>query len=180
MRRLTLEEASTVEANSRDDGERPLLFNAQSDTEEEISPEFEAYLVLTPISTRSQVSSFLQIVLDNDPNQIDTRKDLLDEYLEEEKRNELEGQRMYSQLTEYYDQVRTGFSSSLEGFEDVSEATLLQETLTKSMGNIVSARDRHTFNFAALSVLASRHESEGAEDFRQELRSWIRVLVEYD
>jgi len=179
MRRLTLEEAERVGESAHGDGERPEFFNAQTDSEEEISPEFEAYLILTPISTRSGVSGFFQVVLDNDPNQIDTRNQLLDEYFEEEQRNELEGQRMYQQLTEYYDQVRTTFSASLEGFEDISESILLQEALTRSMGNIVSARDRHTFNYAALSVLLSRHQSEGAADFQQELRAWIRVLVEY-
>lgn len=180
MRRLTLEEAEIVTSSAREDGSRPTFFNAQSRAEEEISQEFEAYLILTPISVRSSVSSFFQIVLDNDPNQIETRDQLVDEYLEEEQRNELESQRMYQQLTEYYDSIRSTFSSSLDGFENVTEATLLQEALTRSMGNIVSARDRHIFNYAALSVLASRIDSGGAVDFQQELRAWVRTLVEYE
>jgi hypothetical protein len=178
MRRLTLEEADTVSSSARED--RPTFFNAQTRASESISQEFEAYLILTPISVRSSVSSFFQTILENDPNQIDVRNQLINEYLEEEQRNELEGQRMYQQLTEYYDQVRTNLTASLDGFEDVTEATLLQEALTKSMGDIVAARDRHTFNYAALSVLASRVESGGAADFDQELQAWVRVLVEYD
>lgn len=180
MRRLTLEEAETVTSSAREEGNRPEFFNAQSRVSEEISQEFEAYLILTPISVRSSVSSFFQTILDNDPNQIEVRNQLIDEYLEEEQRNELESQRMYQQLTEYYDQVRSDLSSSLDGFESVAEATLLQEALTKSMGDIVSARDRHTFNYAALAVLASRVETGGAADFEQELQAWVRVLVEYD
>lgn len=180
MRTLTLEEAATVTDASRGDGDRPDFFNAQISSEAEISQEFEAYLILTPISTRSSVSSFFQVILDNDPNQIDVRNQLIDEFFEEEKRNELEAQRMYQQLTSYYDQVRSNLSASIEGFEDVQEATLLQEALTRSMGDIVAARDRHTFNYAALSVLSTRHEAGGAADFEQELRAWVRVLVEYD
>ncbi len=178
MRRLTLEEADTVASSVRED--RPTFFNAQSGQEESISTEFEAYLILTPISVRSSVSSFFQVILDNDPNQVEVRNQLLTEYLEEEKRNELESQRMYEQLADYYDQVRSDLSSSLDGFEDVTEATLLQEAMTKSMGDIISARDKHAFNYAALSVLASRFEASGSGDFTQELRSWVRVLVEYD
>lgn len=180
MRRLTLEEAETVTSSAREEGNRPEFFNAQSRVSEEISQEFEAYLILTPISVRSSVSSFFQTILDNDPNQIETRNQLIDEYLEEEQRNELESQRMYQQLTEYYDQIRANLSASLDGFENVAEATLLQEALTKSMGDIVSARDRHTFNYAVLAVLASRVETGGASDFEQELQAWVRVLVEYD
>lgn len=180
MRRLTLEEADTVNESSRGDGDRPTYFNSRTGADEEISASFEAYLILTPISTRSSVSGFLQTILDNDPNQVDVRDQLLTEFFEEEKRNELEGQRMYEQLTEYYDQVRTSFAASLEGFEDVTEATLLQESLTRSMGSIVASRDRHTYNYSALSVLASRHEESGAGSQEQENRSWVRVLVEYD
>lgn len=178
MRRLTLEEAETVSESSRTD--RPDYFNIQTGQEEDISPEFESYLILTPIATRSEVSGFFQLVLDNDPNQIDVRGRLMDEFLEEEQRNELEGQRMFQQLTEYYDRVRERLSVSLDGFEDVAEAISLQESLTRSMGSIVASRDRHTFNYAALSVLLSRHQDEETTAFQQELRSWVRVLVEYD
>jgi hypothetical protein len=180
MRTLTLEEAATVTDSARGDGDRPDFFNAQTDSEEEISQDFEAYLILTPISVRSNVSSFFQVILDNDPNQIDVRNTLINEYLEEEKRNELDAQRMYQQLTSYYDQVRSDLSSSIEGFEDVQEATLLQEAMTRSMGDIVAARDRHVFNYAALSVLSTRQETGGSADFTEELRAWVRVLVEYD
>jgi len=180
MRRLTLDEAETVTASARAAGDRPLFFNATTLTDEEISQEFEAYLILTPISTRSDTSTFFQTILDNDPNQLDLRQQLLTEYLEEELRNETESQRVFDDLTQYYDQVRSNLAASLEGFEDVTEATLLQESLTSSMGDIVSARDRHHFNYAVFSVLRRRLENGGSATLSQELRSWVRLLVEYD
>jgi len=179
-RRLTLEEAEIVTRLSREEGDRPELYRSVDNTETEISQEFESYLILTPTPTLNSVSSFFRVVLDNDPNQVDLRNQLFSEFLEEEQRNESENQRMFQQLTDLYDQTRESLASSLEGFSDVEEASLLQEAVTRSMGDIVSARDRHVFNSSVLSVLASRQESSGSTELRQELQSWIRVLLEYE
>lgn len=180
MRRLTLDEVDVVAAGARGDGSRPTFFNAQTSSEEEISQNFEAFLLLTPTQIRSNVSNFFQVVLDNDPNQVEVRSDLFDEFMEEEKRNELRAQRMFSQLTEYYDRVRTEFSQAQEGFSDVTEVVLLQESLNRSLGDIVSSRDRHSYGYSVLSVLSARAESAGPSSHIQELQSWIRTLVEYD
>jgi len=179
-RRLTLEEAASVTQLAREDGSRPELYRSTEGTETEIGRDFEAYLILTPTSTLNSMSSFFQVVLDNDPNQVELRDQLLSEFLEEEGRNESENQRMFQEITELYDQTRENLASSLEGFDDVEEAALLQEAFTRSMGDIVSARDRHIFNSSAISVLQARKDAGGSADLRQELQSWVRVLLEYE
>lgn len=180
MRRLTLEEVELVSSAARGDGARPSYFNVQSAAEEEISTNFESFLILTPLQVRSDLSNFFQTVIDNDPNQVEVRSDLLEEFLEEEQRNELRSQRMYADLTEYYDRVRDQFAQASEGFEDVTEVVLLQESVTRSLGDIVSSRDRHAYGHAVLSVLATRHSSSGNNSHTQEIQSWIRTLIEYE
>lgn len=180
MRRLTLEETELVSNSAKAEGERPQFFNASTQTSEEISQNFEAYLIVTPIATRSDTSSFLQTILDNDPNQIDIRQQLMFEFLDEELNDSIEAQRGYESLTEYYDLVRSSLASSIEGFEDVEETTLLQESLTSSMGDIVSVRDRHKLNSSIVSVLRRRLDNGRSATLTQEIRSWIRLLVEYD
>lgn len=180
MRRLTLEEAELVTSRSLPNGDRPLFFNASTQTTQEISPEFESYLIVTPLEVRSEVSSFLQTLADNDPNQVELRNQLMFEFLDEEMSDSIERQRNLEDITEYYDQVRASFSSSLEGFEDLAEVALLQETLTASMGEIVSVRDRHKLNYAVLSVLRRRLDNGRTQNLTQEIRSWIRTLVEYE
>lgn len=180
MRQLTLEEASKVTSAARTEAARPEFFNAQSSQDEVISTEFESYLILTPISTRNSVSTFFSTILESDPNQIDLRNKLLSEYIDIEKSNEQALKSASEQLTSYYDQVHTSFTNSVEGFEDVTEAVLVQEALTSSMGNIVSSRDRHVFNYAVLSVLSARLDAGNDTSLRKELQSWVRVLVEYD
>ena len=179
-RRLTLDEADLVTRQSREDGNKPELYRSVDETETEIGRDFESYLIVTPTSTLSSISSFFQVILDNDPNQVDLRDQLLSEFLEEEQRNENEYVRMYQQITELYDQTRESLSSSLEGFDDVEESALLQEAFTRSMGDIVSSRDRHTFNSSVLSVLSSRKDASGSSELRRELQSWVRVLLEYE
>jgi len=180
MRRLTLDEAEQVSASAREPGERPTFYNATTRADEEISQEFEAYLILTPSSVRSEISTFFQTILDNDPNNVQLREQLLSEFLEEELRNASESQRVFSNLTEYYDSVRTSLSSSVEGFEDVTEVPLLQEATTSSMGDIVSTRDRHQLDYAVLRVLQTRAENGRSATLTEELRSWVRVLTEYE
>lgn len=180
MRRLTLEEAELVSNRSLPNGDRPTFFNANTQATQEIGVEFESYLIVTPIDTRSDVSTFLQTIQDNDPNQIELRNQLLFEFLDEEMSDEIQKQGNLDDLTSYYDRVRSTFSSSLEGFEDIDEASLLQEALTASMGDIVSARDRHKLNYAVLSVLRSRLDNGRSQTLSQEIRAWIRLLVEYE
>lgn len=179
-RRLTAEEADRVAGAARGDGDRPTLFSASSGAENEISSDFEVYLILTDISVRTQVANFFQVILDNDPNDLDAYNELLLEFLVEEISNAEEGKREFSDVTEFYDTTRASYSNTTDGFTDVEEVNLLQEALTNSLGQLAEQRDRFVFNVAALTVLQDRANESGSSEFRQELESWIRVLVEYE
>lgn len=179
-RRLTAEEADQVSSAAREDGDRPQLFIASRGEEEEISSDFQVYLILTDISLRTQVANFFQVILDNDPNDLTTYTELLLEFVLQELGNAEIGTRNFNQLTEFYDDIRSSYSNTTDGFTDVNEVVLLQESLTNSLGAIVEQRDRLLFDTAALTVLQTRAEEGGSGDFRRELESWIRVLVEYE
>lgn len=179
-RRLSLEEAETVSSSAREDGDRPTLFRAASGSEEEISQDFETYLILTDIGTRSRIANFFQVILENDPNDLELYTSLLREFLEEEVSNATGGRTSFDEVTELYDDIRQAYGVTTDGFTDVSEVNFLQEALTNSLGSIAEQRDRFSFNFAALSVLQARQEAGSNQLFRQELESWVRVLVEYE
>lgn len=179
-RRLTAEEADQVSNLARGDGERPQLFIASTGEETEISSDFETYLILTESSIRTQIANFLRVILENDPNNLEVRTELLLLFIREEISNADRAKGEFAEVTEFYDQTRTAFSNTTDGFIDVSEVTLLQEALTSSLGPIAEQRDRLIFNTAALTVLQTRTEAGGSDNFRRELESWVRVLVEYE
>jgi len=103
-------------------------------------------LILATSQVKEDVSGLFQVVIDNDPNHAGLRSTVLSSFLENDSNNEIEKKRKFSNLTSLYDSVRSEFSSSIEGFEDVRETSLLQEALTSSLSGIVAARDRHEFN----------------------------------
>lgn len=180
MRTLSADEAARVSSQARGDGNRPELFSSLTLTAHEISEDFEIFLILTPVSVRNQIANFFQVILENNPNDLEDRADLLSEFLEEELRNDTEALRAFDNYTELYDQIRDAFSNVAEGFTDVSETSLLQEAINTSLGPLAELRDRYQFNYAVLSVLRSRAESSGNANFRSELQSWIRVLATYE
>jgi hypothetical protein len=180
MRTLTAEEAERVSSQARGDGNRPELFSSLTATASEISEEFEIFLILTPVSVRNQIANFFQVILENNPNDLEDRADLLSEFLEEELRNDTESLRAFDNYTELYDQIRDSFSNVAEGFTDVGETSLLQEAINTSLGPLAELRDRYQFNYSVLNVLRSRAEASGNANFRSELQSWIRVLATYE
>ena len=180
MRRLTLEESSLVSERSRGDGNRPSFYDSSVQSSVEISSDFETYLILAPAQVKGDVSSLFQTVLDNDPNQVGLRSDVLTSFLNIESNNEVERKRKFESLTSLYDTVRSGFVTSIEGFEDLREVGLLQEALTTSLEGVVAARDRHEFNNAAIQVLKRRDSASGLSESHTESQAWVRVLTEYE
>ena len=179
-RSLTAEEADQVAQQARGDGDRPDLFIASRNSEEQISVDFEAWLIITDSSLRTQIANFFQTLLDNDPNDLETRTELLLEFLQEEIRNAQQFKEDFESITELYDTNRESLSGATDGFTDIAEVTLLQEALNNSFGPIVEQTDRFNFDYAALTVLQTRANGENASNFQQELESWIRVLAEYE
>lgn len=179
-RGLSADEASLVSAKARPDGQRPTLYSSVSDTEEEISSDFEVYLILTDPSLRNKVANFFQTILDNNPNDLDVRSRLLNDFIQEEIRNSQGKSQEFSSLTSFYDEIRSSYGATINGFTDIAEVVALQEALTLSLGPIAEQRDRLTFNYSALNVLLARANSSGSDSFTRELESWIRLLVEYE
>lgn len=179
-RSLTLEEAEKVSDQAKEEGSRPQYFSVPAGGAEEISKEFETFLIITPATVKSQIASFFQVILDNDPNENSTRDELLTEFLLEELDNETERIRLFDNFAEFYDEVREAYAASVDGFTDVAEVALLQEAITRSLGSISDQRDAHQFNYAVYSVLTQRKDADDPDSFEQELRAWIRVLSTYD
>ena len=178
-RGLTVEEADRIAQQARGD-DRPLVFVAARNAEELISEEFESWLILTDAGIRSQVANFFQTVIDNDPNNLETRTELLQEFIREEIVNTAEYRHAFKDVTSAYSSTRETLVDAADGFEDVTEVTLLQEAMTSSLGPLAEQNDRYAFNYAALTVLQRRADGENLTNFREELESWIRVLSEYD
>lgn len=179
MRDLTSSEAKTVDAQAKQ--ERPYYYNSDSAELVEISEDFEAWVILTPIGIRARLANFFQFILDNDINDWPLRKELLDEWLEDEEddlRTEIEG---YGTIVDTYDEIRDSLASSTIGFEDVDEVNRLSVDLTTSTGDLVERRDSLKFEKALSVVLKSRADGSGIpENVEQQIKSWIRILLTYE
>jgi len=179
MRDLTSDEAKKVDAQAKQ--ERPYYYSSDSAELVQISSDFEAWLILTPMGIRARLATFFQFILDNDINDWPQRKNLLDKWLEDEEddlRTEIEG---YGLTIDSYDEIRESLASSTAGFEDVDEVNRLAVDLTTSTGDLVERRDNLKFEKALSVVLQSRAEGSGIpDDVEQEIKSWVRLLLTYE
>tara|TARA_R100000656_G_scaffold104176_1_gene76143 strand:+ start:170021 stop:170563 length:543 start_codon:yes stop_codon:yes gene_type:complete len=180
MRRLTLEEAELVSSAARGDGNRPSLYRVTSGFDEEISADFETFLILNSIDERTQVSQFFQTVLENDPNSNDNRDRLLAEYVSARKANEEAKLTRMESFSEIYDETKSTLQNMSDGFEDITEVDLLNEATNTALGGIVEQRDRFSYDLSVLTVLEQAVPEGGISTLRRELESWGDLLVEYD
>lgn len=179
MRDLTSEEAKIVDAKAKK--ERPYYFNSETDELIQISAEFEIWLILTPAGLRTRLANYFQFVLNNDINDWSTRQELLEEWMEDEiddLRNEIEA---YGEIANTYDELKTGLSEYLPGFEDIDEVNKLSTDLTTSIGTTIDRKNSLQFEKAVNTVLLAKSEGSGVPDnVIQEIKSWVRLLLTYD
>lgn len=179
MRDLTSEEAKLVDAKTKKN--KPYYYNATSGELIAISDDFEVWLILTPIGLRTRLANYFQFVIDNDINEWSTRQELLEEWLEDEiddLRYEIEA---YGDIVNTYDELKTGLSEHLSGFEDIDEVNKLSTDLTTSVGTSIDRKNSLQFEKAVSTVLLSKSEGTGVPDnVIQEIKSWIRILLTYD
>lgn len=177
MRRLTNEEAQTVRARRRPSGDRPTYYNAGTDEDNEISEEFEAFLILLATGVKTEAVAWINAVANSLPEREDWN-DLLMETIAQQAANATARLADINETFDGYEAFRTNFRA--DGFEDVEEVGTLLEDLQIGMGEL-SGRERESTHLEVLSdLLQLRAESGNVSESRlQQLRSWITPLLTY-
>jgi len=175
---LTPKEAKKVDSMARPNGSRPYYFDSSSATLVEITSDFEAWLILTPISVRARLANFFSTIINSKLNEWSDRSDLLNEWL----KNEIDDLKTnidnFGKLVTTYDEIRTDLTTYSSGFESVEEISKIVTDLTKLVGDYVERRDSLQFIKAVDTVLKGRAENL-TENSKQEIQSWIKVLLDY-
>jgi len=177
VRRLTNEEAQTVRDSRREPGERPVYFNSGSGEDEEISEQFEAFLILLSSGVKTEAVTWINAVASLMPDR-DDWNDVLIETVEQQIANAQTLNDAINTTYEGYESFRTNFR--IDGFEDITEIGLMLDDLQVGMGEL-SGRAREAKHLEVLSaILNERATSEEFGDARlQQLRSWITPLMTY-
>ena len=177
MRRLTNEEAETVRARRREDGERPTYYNSGSGQDTEISEQFEAFLILLAQGVKTEAVTWINAIANLMPDREEWNEVLL-ETIEQQIANARTLNDDVNTTYEGYESFRTNFR--IDGFEDIQEVGLFLDDLQVGMGEL-NERARTTKHLEVLSsILNVRASSEDFSDERlRQLRSWITPLMTY-
>ena len=178
-RSLTAQEAVTVGSKAKPEGQRPTYYSPTQGEDLEISSDFEVWAILAPSEVKRQISSYLQTILDNNPDEREVYNEILISFLQEDLSNTVAEATGYRDLTAFYDNVRSSYLTTTTGFLDNPEVSFLQNLLNSSLGSIIDRKDDLDFTYSAGSVLLSRAEAESSGS-RREIESWIQILGAYE
>lgn len=177
MRELTPEERQRVTENRKDTGSLPRYLDPDTGEELPISREFEAWLILTPVGVRANISQWLMQLARNTPHDV-AFDDLAMEFMEEEEEIALAENNEYDSSLSGYDQFRT--SLNVDGFQDVTELSILLAQTTSGLGRIGAARSSAVFAYSMALVNKAEMESRRVdENTRRSLRAWTQILLAY-
>jgi hypothetical protein len=177
MRDLTPSEAALVATNRKPEADLPVIYDPVTNLSTPITREFETWLILTPIGTRSQISMWLSQLAQNTPHD-EAFDNLATEFLEDEvaaARAEIEE---YDSSLSGYDRFRNTLNT--DGFSDVTELGTLLSLTTTGLGRISSARN--SANYAGSMALYNQADLRSRrtdENTRRTLRSWVSVMLAY-
>jgi len=175
---LTPKEAKKVDSLARPNGSRPYYYNSGSGILVEISADFEAWIILTPISVRARLANFLSAIINSKLNEWSDRADLLTAWVKNEISDLKTNIDNYGKIASTYDEIRNDVTTYSSGFESVDELNKMIGDLTLLVGDYIDRRDTLQFTKAVDNVLKERGNNM-AEDTKQEIQSWIRVLLDY-
>lgn len=179
-RALTSQEATKVAKKAKADGFRPQIFNSSSGILEEITKEFEIFLILSKPGIKAKAAQFISTIIQSDINNLVVRNNLLRRWAEDELADidkEIEG---YQDLLDIYDEIFPQLGEAKTGFEDVVEVNNLFSSFNLLTGDFAEQRDSLRFDKAATTVINNRDSGVLPSDIKKELESYARALLAYE
>ena len=179
-RALTPEESQVVAAKAKPEGSRPQLYSAATGTLNQISKDFESFLILSPAGVKANAATFISTILLFDINNLVVRNNLMKRWCEDEISDIDEEIKGYEDIMDSYDEIRPKLADASLGFEDVPEVNTLMSDFTLLLGDFGEQRDSLLFSKAASNVINTRERGTIPADTKQEIESFARILLTYD
>jgi hypothetical protein len=179
-RALTSDEFKKVTSKAKVEGSRPFVYESSTGEYNQISKDFEAFLILTPAGIKAKAAQFISTIIRSEINNSVIRTNLLRRWAQDEMADiakEIEG---YKDILDIYDSIIPTLGQAKGGFEDVTEVNVLFSGFNLLMGEFAETRDSLKFDRAASSVLNNRSGGNLPSDIKKELESYARALLSYD
>lgn len=177
-RALTSEEALTVAAKAKES--RPYVYNSSTGALEQISKDFEAFLILSSAGVKSRAAQFIATILLFDINNLVVRNNLTKRWIDDEYSDldtEIEG---YQDILDVYDEIRPDLADATSGFEDVLEVNTLLEGIHLLLGDFAEQRDSLKYSKAIANVFKLKEQGTVPSELKREIESYSRALLSYD
>lgn len=179
-RPLTSQEVKKVARLAKPDLARPYIYDAASGQLQQISKDFEIFLILTPGGVRNQITQYISLILKADINNLSVRNKLSKQWIDNEIKDLEKEEKNYDDILGIYDDLIPKLSAAKTGFEDVDEVNSLMSNFTLLTSDFGEQRDGIRFDKAVLSVLKIRESVTLPDDIKKEIQSYARALIAYD
>lgn len=178
---FTAEEARLITENRKTFNERPNYYNSQNQTEQKITEDFEAYLILQKKADKQKTLQWIRRTIEITVDTAD-RDSLLAEYLTIRKEDASARQAELDEESKKFSEFREDISASGDRrFDGLVELNLLTATLQKPIDQIVIQRDSAFHEQNLITILERKLKAEKSDDeTKKELDSWQVVISAYD
>lgn len=177
LRVLTTDEQRKVNAKRRGE-DRPSIFKASLDAEEQISEDFEAWLILLESGPRSALANWLRDLTLSSLG--DDYIDLLDELIESNQ-TDIDGLKgNLDKDLDAFDDMWIQVQSSLSGFEDNAELGLVTTDVRVPIEDFKQQEDENTTLKATVNAVKDIFTASALpEGRRHEIQDLSTVILDY-
>lgn len=173
---LTEEETKLVNTKKKEEGTRPSYYNRLTDTEYEISKEFETFLILLSTSTKEQMLTYIKktttaTATDN------LRDELLGRVLVKEYNYVESAISALKEMVDDYNKFRVDLRNVKKS--TAPEVGLLLESLSKGIETLLHYYDRYNHYIKLMDVVAKQQTTIVDPNELKEKLSWVKSLIEY-
>jgi len=176
---LTPDQQKTVNAKRKPDGQRPQIFNRLTGTNQEISADFEAFIILADQSTKLGACNWIAALSTFKDLNID-KQDLLGQCLTNEfnTTSDRTGQ-LSSDLAPYETFANSIKSTLAKGGQSIPEVQTLLTDSAFILGDLTEKLERSVNQQILNQLVKSLYADNSFSGMLQELQSMVPVLLSY-
>lgn len=179
IRDLTAAEQQRLYGKRKPRGQRPRVFNAVTRQQDEISEDFETFIILMNIGFRARIGQYLTAISTIDTT-AGTMNSLRREWLGQRKSTYQAAMDSYGPLISSYEDIREKLVAATIGFEEVPEIQRLLTDFSKVVGGIVDVFENTRMQWAMISSLDNQATSSNdSSPVNTELNSMVSAFLSY-
>ncbi len=180
IRELTPDEQRRIYGKRKPAGQRPRYYDAATGLFNEISFDFETFILLVPIGFRARIGQYLAALMAGDIGS-GTMDELRTTWLTQRRRTYQAASDLYGPTVTTYEDIRADLMDAAVGFDEISEYQRFQADLTKVVGKFVDDYENVTFQSNVYNTLKLRSQPSAptTSPVHAELQSFIQVFLAY-